>query len=78
MVEIIIAQRINITEELFEAAEESCNQHDWVDKISHIGWDKIDQDAYEWIYDCGNVYAYRFLAYLVGLQMISEQIDSEK
>lgn len=75
--EIAKADVINITEELFEAAEESCSQHDWIDRISRINWDKIDQDAYEWLYDCGNVYAYRFLAYLVGLQMIAEQISLE-
>ncbi|MFW6026973.1 MAG: helix-turn-helix domain-containing protein [Candidatus Woesearchaeota archaeon] len=72
--------------ELFEiiitAAVMSDSVKDWIEIINYDFYDsiteKIDQDAWEWIYEIGNDYPPRVIGYLVGLKMAAKQLSKEK
>lgn len=66
---------LNVYNDLIEAPNHCNDVGGWKYWLNtNQDWMNIDVDGYEWLYDCGNVYSFWFVSYLVGLQMISEQI----
>jgi D-mannonate dehydratase len=66
--------------ELFEETR-NCNQNwEWIETLHrHENWIcKLDCDYWEWMYSIGDEYPARFVSYLVGLQMASEQLKAQE
>lgn len=64
--------------ELINAAESCSSQEEWAYDCVNGRFNEfireLDYDYWEWIYDIGNEMPVRIHAYLIGLQMASEQL----
>lgn len=69
---------VEVFDELIKVADDCSTVGDWTFELNSEYIDdvlEIDPDAYEWIYDIGNVIPNRIIAYWVGLKMALEQIE---
>jgi len=64
--------------QFFEEARECRSKSEWAYTINnhHDFLSELDQDLCEWMYSAGEEIPNRVLAYLIGLQMASEQIKA--
>jgi hypothetical protein len=63
--------------ELFEEARGCGEEWEWIEVIhNHDDFiSKLEPDYWEWFYNIGREYPARFISYLIGLQMASEQLS---
>ncbi|HWP52212.1 MAG TPA: hypothetical protein VN626_11000 [Clostridia bacterium] len=65
-------------QELLDAPKDCNSPDNWAFWLNtHDGWSDINPDACEWLYDCGNIYSFWFIAYLIGLKMAAAQLAEQ-
>lgn len=64
--------------ELFQETRDCNSNWEWIETLHrHEDWIcKLDCGYWEWMYSIGDEYPARFVSYLVGLQMASEQLKN--
>ncbi|MFW5916479.1 MAG: hypothetical protein ACOCTM_03300 [Bacteroidota bacterium] len=70
-----------ILEEMKKLADDCNNSHEWAARITYQTdlfdrLQKYNNDCWEWIYGIGDVIPTRVRAYLIGLKMAAEQLES--
>lgn len=77
----LLDEYVEMFENMIDSAGECSSRNNWVQCIYSEYLDSVDDydsDFYEWIFDIGNEYPRSVQAYLIGLKMALEQLNTGK